>query len=308
LTEGESYNLVATLATGYNFASWDAGTNGSIANTSSASTTYTVGNGDSAITPSATPKTYTITLNGNGATTAGSPSTTATYNNSSLSAITRPQRKYTISGFTIPASNDASGATVSSTSTLTSTYTFNGWYKENGATNKIANNAATPVLLASTSYTNGDAGWTYDGTRTLYAGWTAQAKTLPTITKAGYTCGWTETNTGASSITWASGASLTPAKNYTLYGVCVPIDYTVTVNAGPGISAIELEDWGGTGTTTLTKTFHIGDLIDLSAFVPEYKKAYSGIRYIKNDSFGDLTDETYTVGDGNGEITISAAS
>ena len=306
LTEGESYNLVATLATGYNFASWDAGTNGSIANTSSASTTYTVGNGDSAITPSATPKTYTITLNGNGATTAGSPSTTATYNNSSLSAITRPQRKYTISGFTIPASNDASGATVSSTSTLTSTYTFNGWYKENGATNKIANNAATPVLLASTSYTNGDAGWTYDGTRTLYAGWTAQAKTLPTITKAGYTCGWTETNTGASSITWASGASLTPAKNYTLYGVCVPIDYTITVSAGRGIESLSLNGWTGTGTDTLTKIYHIGDTIDLSAFTATYKTAYSGYKYNKSDSVGSLTDSTYTVGAGNGNITISA--
>ncbi len=306
LTEGESYNLVATLATGYNFASWDAGTNGSIANTSSASTTYTVGNGDSAVTLSATPKTYTITLNGNGATTAGSTSTTATYNNSSLSAITRPQRKYTISGFTIPASNDALGATVSSSSTLTSTYTFNGWYKENGATNKIANNAATPVLLASTSYTNGDAGWTYDGTRTLYAGWTAQAKTLPTITKTGYSCGWTETNTGASSITWASGASLTPAKNYTLYGVCVPIDYTITVSAGRGIESLSLDGWTGTGTGTLTKIYHIGDTIDLSAFTATYKTAYSGYKYSKSDSVGSLTDSTYTVGAGNGNITINA--
>ena len=306
LTEGESYNLVATLATGYNFASWNAGTNGSIANTSSASTTYTVGNGDSAVTPSATPKTYAITLNGNGATTAGSPSTTATYNNSSLSAITIPQRKYTISGFTIPASNNASGATVSSTSTLTSTYTFNGWYKENGATNKIANNAATPVLLASTSYTNGDAGWTYDGTRTLYAGWTAQAKTLPTITKTGYSCGWTETNTGASSITWASGASLTPAKNYTLYGVCVPVDYTITVSAGRGIESLSLDGWTGTGTGTLTKIYHIGDTIDLSAFTATYKTAYSGYKYSKSDSVGSLTDSTYTVGAGNGNITINA--
>ena len=128
LTEGEEYELVATMATGYNFASWNAGTNGTIGDTTSATTTYLVGGGDSVITPSATAKQYTITLNGNGATTPGSSSTTATYNSSTLAAITRPERAYTISGFTLPASNNATGASVSSTSTLTSTYTFEGWY------------------------------------------------------------------------------------------------------------------------------------------------------------------------------------
>jgi hypothetical protein len=45
-------------------------------------------------------------------------------------------------------------------STNTTTYAFNGWYKESGATNKIATNSATPVLQASTSYTDANGKWT----------------------------------------------------------------------------------------------------------------------------------------------------
>ena len=306
LTEGESYNLVATLETGYNFGSWSTPTNGTIASASSASTTFTVGGGDDTITPSATAKVYTITLNGNGATTAGSPSTTVTYKGTTLGAITRPSRAYTISGFTLPASNNADGAQVSSTSQLTSNYTFNGWYKETGATSLIASNAATPVLSSSTSYTNGSGQWTYDGARTLYAGWTAEQKILPTITKTGFECGWTETATNATSATWQTGDPLTPNRNYTLYGVCVAKDYTVTISAGAGVSSIELSGWTGTGTSTLTKTFHYGDTIDLSAATLTYKTGYNGADYVRNETYGSLSGSTYTVGDGNGNISIHA--
>ena len=306
LTEGETYTLVATLETGYNFGSWSTPENGTISSSTSASTSYVVGGGDSTITPSATPKSYTITLNGNGATTAGSTSTTVSYKATTLGTITNPQRKYTISGFTLPASNNATGATVSSTSTLTSTYTFNGWYKESAATNKIATNATTPVLSSSTSYTNANGEWTYDGARTLYAGWTAQQKTLPTIRKDGYNCGWTETATNATEITYQTGGTLTPAKNYTLYGVCTPIEYTVTLRAGSGVSAIDFADWTGTGTTTLTKTFHYGDTIDLSGATLTLKTGYNGASYTRNETYGTLSGSTYTVGLGNGDISLHA--
>ena len=308
LTEGETYTLVATLATGYNFSTWSTPENGTIAGATTASTTFTVGGGDATITPSATPKTYTITLNKNGATTAGSSSTTATYGATTLAAITRPQREYNISGFTLPASNGATGAEVSSTNTVTSTYTFNGWYKESGATNKIASNAATPVLAASTSYTTSNGTWSYNGARTLYAGWTAQMVSLPTITKQGYDCGWTETATDATTKDFQTGDSLTPTRDYTLYGVCIPIDYTITIDAGAGTTTLTLSGWSGTGTATLTKTFHIGDTFDLSAITPTYRTGYSGTKIIKNDSYGSLSDSIYTVGAGNGSITISASA
>ena len=308
LTEGETYTLVATLATGYNFSTWSTPENGTIAGATTASTTFTVGGGDTTITPSATPKTYTITLNKNGATTAGSSSTTVTYGATTFAAITRPQRKYNISGFTLPASNGATGAEVSSTNTVTSTYTFNGWYKEAGATNKIASNAATPVLAASTSYTTSNGTWSYDGARTLYAGWTAQMVSLPTITKQGYDCGWTETATNATAKDFQTGDSLTPTRDYTLYGVCIPIDYTITIDAGAGTTALTLSGWSGTGTATLTKTFHIGDTIDLSAITPTYRTGYSGATYVVNDSYGSISGSTYTVGAGNGHIIIKAST
>ena len=61
LTYGQTYDLVAAPSTGYSFTSWNAGTNGTIANTGAtgATTTYTVGGGDSTITPTATINKYT---------------------------------------------------------------------------------------------------------------------------------------------------------------------------------------------------------------------------------------------------------
>lgn len=221
LTYGSTYNLIATLATGYNFSAWANSNDKGYIAANSASTSFTVGNGTTTLTPSTTPKTYTITLNGNGATTAGSASATATYNSTTLSSITRPQRKYTVSGFST-ANNHASGASVTSTSTLTSTYTFNGWYKETGATNKIASNAATPVLQASTSYTDSTGHWTSTSAQTLYAGWSSAPVTLPSISKNDYTCGWTTVQSGATSIMYYSGDPVTPTSNMTLYGVCIP--------------------------------------------------------------------------------------
>lgn len=63
LAYGQAYNLVATPATGHSFASWDAGDYGSIADATAtgASTTYTVGVGDSTITPASTINQYTCT-------------------------------------------------------------------------------------------------------------------------------------------------------------------------------------------------------------------------------------------------------
>ena len=165
---------------------------------------------------------YTVTLNQNGATTNSSPtSVKVTYLATKLGALTsNPARKYTVSGFTAPSGNNAGGATVSSQDTLTSTYTFNGWYKESGASNKIASNALTPALVASTSYTSDYKEWKNAGNVTLYAGWSSKAVTLPKITKSNYVCGWTTTSSGATSVTYASGASFTPTANTKLYGVC----------------------------------------------------------------------------------------
>ena len=94
--------------------------------TSSTATTWNYASGAS-ITPTSNLTLYgvcrnNITLNQNGATTNGSTSATVNYNATSLSAITVPQRKYTVSGFTKTTSG--ANSTVSATTTLTSTYTL----------------------------------------------------------------------------------------------------------------------------------------------------------------------------------------
>ena len=249
--------------------------------------------------------TYSIPLDQDGASTTGSTSAVATYGQTTLAPITVPQRAYTISKFV--AGTNASDAIISSQATLTSTYTLDGWYQEQEGVHKIASADPTPVLEANTDYTDSEGRWVATSAHPLYAKWnTPAAKTLPSITKEGYNCGWSESQS-ASTYTYGSGDSLNPARDYELYGICVPIDYTITVRTGNGISALALNGWTASGTN-LTKTYHVGDTIDLSAFNKTYKTGYNGAKYTKNDNIGTISGATYTVGVGNGDITINASS
>ena len=85
-------------------------------------------------------------------------------------------------------------------------------------------------------------------------------------------------------------------------------DRTVTVTAGNGVSTLALSGWTGTGTATISKTFHVGDTIDLSTITPAFKTGYNTAGYTKTDSVGTLSGSTYTVGAGNGSITIKATA
>ena len=163
--------------------------------------------------------TYTVTLNVNGG-TGGSTEASVRQGGVALSEITNPTKTTTIAGFSLPATNGALSATVSNNASVISTDTLSGWYKEPAATNLIASNSTSPALQANTDYTGIHGEWTHDGDVTLYAGWTHQAVTLPTITKTGRTCGWTTESEYADTIMYASGASITPDANTTLYGVC----------------------------------------------------------------------------------------
>ena len=92
-----------------------------------------------------TAKTYDVTLNDQDATTSVSPSkVTATYNSSTIDAITNPEK---------------------------TGYTFGGWYKsEAGAGGLIISDAG--ALQNSTDYTDGSGNWTNDDDATVYAKWT----------------------------------------------------------------------------------------------------------------------------------------
>ena len=235
LQYNNNYTLTATVADGYTFSSFDRGSYGSISNISTSGSTvtatYTVGINSSIITPSVAPNKYAITLNNSLATTSGSTSARATYNanivyggTSGTSNITSPQRKYTISGF-YTNYNNASGASVSSSASITSEYDFEGWYTEPSGGNKIIENTST--LVADTDFTDSEGKWINLAGTTLYSQWSGGNTSLPTISKSGYTCGWT-TSTNTSSIMYASGYSgLVPTANMTLYGVCNVTEYDI---------------------------------------------------------------------------------
>ena len=160
-----------------------------------------------------------------------------------LSEITNPSKPDTVgirkvSGFTkgTTASSAIIYDTADRNSTSTTTYDFTGWYKEAAAENQVATNSTTPRLLANTAYTDSAARWNYtdkDNLVTLYAGWEKHpggynSITLPTISMAGHTCGWAETE-NATEIEYASGHSFVPQGNLTLYGVCIANTYRQTV-------------------------------------------------------------------------------
>ncbi len=179
-----------------------------------------------------------INLNSNGATTDVQPgSLQITYNTKTLnpSSITLPKKEYKIRGFTTSEGNDSDNATVSSTNELTSTATFEGWYTEASSGSLVLSNATSPVLQNNiTGYTDENGNWSKFGTTTLYAKWSAMPSvTLPTITKAGYTCGWTEKENGKE-ITYETGGEYTPTKSITtMYGTCskniITNTYTLTL-------------------------------------------------------------------------------
>ena len=125
--------------------------------------------------------------------------------------------------------NATSGANASSTdgitigSNISATQTFKGW-SGTGLTGET--NTSVTIATGST------------GNRSYTAHWTAVApESLPTVTREGYTCGWSTTNTGTT-IQYASGATnystdlITEdqASLVNLYAVCVPNVYEVTLN------------------------------------------------------------------------------
>ena len=264
-----------------------------------------------------TPKSYTITLDSNGATTSGSGSTSATYGSIELGNITNPQRQYAISGFSTPNGNNAANANVSSTSTITAKSNFDGWYENSGATTKIASNSTTPILQANTSYTNAFGQWTKDGGVTLYAGWTSQPVTLPTISKTGHDCGWTTLSTGATSITYASGNSITPSSDITLYGVCKVKSYNLTIDPNGGT-------WNSsTSSIVITNTYGSTDSI-ADPTGPKYSisynangqdASYTGSPITATRAFSswsksgtgtwNSSTKVWTYGAGNGTLTAS---
>ncbi|MBR3122519.1 hypothetical protein IKF28_03735, partial [Candidatus Saccharibacteria bacterium] len=345
---GQAVSISATANTNSHFTSWtQSGTTGTFGSATNASTTFTMGKGNSTVTAGGAYDTYAVTLNRNCSTTAtGSTSATATYNSTTLSAITVPTcanatGTRTLSGFT--AGTNASDATVTfgtqptgsscnssaspktCSSTNTTTYAFNGWHDTSGTGALVASTASTPALQASVSgYTNSSSQWTRTSAATLYAGWNASAGSyssinLPSITKTGYTCGWSTSST-ATDFTYASGGSLVPSSSTTtLYGICKANTYNLVVTGDANVSTITVRAGSTSGTaTTCTKsstTFTCSSLTYGTKYYlfPTFASGYGFNSWAKTDSatnavLGSTSTENtyYQMGAGNGALTLTS--
>ena len=311
--------------TGYTFSKWCLGTvsnNG----TTCTGTQYSAGDNfgiDQATLNTTTlyaiwtPATYDITLTNTNATTSGSTAARATFNSSTVyggtsgtSGITAPQRKYSFSGFA--KTNSAYNATVSSTTTKTYTYTFDGWYTaSSGGTRVVTSSGA---LVASVSgYTNSSSQWIATSGVTLYAHWTAGTnQTLPTITQTDSTngngnCYWSSTNSTTGAQTYTSGATISsPAAGATLYGVCkFPVKITF---AGTGVSSVAVKSGSATGTTVGTVSSSGGSVTDLTYGSTYYLvPTYTSSSYIL-DNWKKTSDKGVLDGDSVQNTTTTTAN
>ena len=233
---------------------------------------------------------YTVILNKGSCATNGTTSVTATYNSTAISpsTITLAKTSYTISGFGLSAARQSDGATVSSTSTITSTVTTDGYYSTNGGSTKVLAGNTTAAWIASVSgYTDSSKKWIKAAGTTLYAKCGAHSdQTLPTITKTGYTCGWTTSSSGTS-IMYASGGTLAPTGNTTLYGVCEPETYTISYNLN-----------GGSASNPSSAAYN--QVIELTDPV---KAGYSFIGWSSSDSHGLSDDGTALSGSTSSNLT-----
>ena len=176
---------------------------------------------------------YTLTLNEGSlpGTVNGTQSVEVTYdsttkNPSTITLASNP-RTYTISGFGLDSSRKSNGASVSSSNNLTSRFTLQGYYTSESGGTKILNANATVTYASSniSEYVT-NSKWTRASDATLYAQFNQSSVTLPTITKSGYTCGWTDSS-GGTTIKYASGYTLTPSSSEILYGLCLLDDISI---------------------------------------------------------------------------------
>lgn len=306
---GQSVTASATaFATGYKFLAWRANNASGTTLSSNASYTFEMPKTTTTVYATATAKTYTVTLSNTGATTNGSTSVTATYNGG-VGSITAPKKQYTASGFTI-SSNNATGATVANSGTKTYSYTFNGWYTASSGGSRVITSGG--VLAASVSgYTNSSSKWVKDGAATLYSQWVDGTNvTLPTIQKTGYTCGWTTTSSGATTIGYTSGGSYKLSSNITLYGVCKINSYTLNLalNSGNGQNIRFREP---TTESTYSKAYNYGTQITVKVDYSwgTFNGFYEGSTLLSSGSSSTVNSHqvrTYTFNMPARNLTITA--
>jgi len=261
---------------------------------------------DSACTITYNTSTYKIVYNMNGA--AAKAEETITYEETKNIQV--PTKT-----FTVNITNSAS-ATLSE-ATASKAQTFKGWTSNE--------NAGLNVETAKTGETSANTSW--DGSLTtntyfknlnskgesitLTANWTPTDVTLPTVTKTGYNCGYTQTE-GASSVAYKSGATYTPSpvtSNVTLYTVCEPkqknvtfkIEYDTSIYPGPS-AEYSTSEYQTISKTSSSLAYGASETITASPAYPDDR--YTGSVSCTNEITASLTEGTGTTSRTD-EVTVT---
>ncbi|MBO4812806.1 hypothetical protein J5491_01525, partial [Candidatus Saccharibacteria bacterium] len=317
---GQAVSITASPNTGSHFTSWtQSGTAGTFGSASSASTTFTMGKGNSTVTAGGTYNTYTIGYTLNGGTAGSSAPTSGTY--ASAVTISNPTKTVTVNG-----SVGSTGCANSSSSyTASSAQTFAGW------TSSTLSSTATTASSASGTYSawNGSTATTNQyfknlrsdtGTATMVATWTPVSITLPQISRTGYTCKW---NYGGNS--YDSGASYTPAANS-----AASLDFTATATIKSNlslkvsfnstyVSSVKVckttGDCSGTnlmGTVTTSgnsvsgltygTAYYLYPTYTTGSYLESWTKDSGAVGTLSSTS---AANPTYTIGDGTNAVTLN---
>jgi len=287
--------MPSTSKLGYTFTGWyqeselttkvvngDGSINASVANWTGADKKWLL-TSDKTLYASCSRDTYTITYAmNNGTNNANNPSTYHVESNAMT--IQAPTKTLTFKGNY----NATSGANASSTSGITigsdttKAQTFAGWTGSNGTT------AQTSVTIPTGSI----------GNKNYTAHWTAVAGTVPTVSRTGYTCGWSTSSTGTT-VQYASGATfptsaITEGMSATvnLYAVCTPNTYEITLD----------KQGGSGGTTTIYETYSVGYYLD-AAQTNQMSTSANGITIPTKTNY--VFYGYYTEEDGGTEIITS---
>ena len=171
---------------------------------------------------------FTITYTMNNGTNSSSNPTSYNVQSSAITLVA-PTKTLTFKGnYNATSGANAASGTVTIGSNTTKAQTFAGW----SGTGITGNSTSVTIAAGST------------GDRSYTAHWTAVAGTLPTVTRTGYTCGWSTSSTGTTA-TYTSGGTFPTsaitegmAATVNLYAVCTPNTYTIgyTMNGGPNPS------------------------------------------------------------------------
>jgi len=212
-------SLTATAATGYTFTSWSC-TNGTLANSASASTTLSNITAASTCTPTFTINTFTITVTQGSNGTISPSTTTVNYGSNQAFTITAATG-YSITTLTIDGVSNPTAASAGS-------YTFS---------NIVVIHSITASFSANTytiTYNNGANGAGGPLTQSFTFGSNPNLKNATAaITRAGYSIsGWTTTD--GTSQSHALSASYTNASNLTLYPVWSANSLVITFNSQTG--------------------------------------------------------------------------